>query len=104
MRRFLCIYKGKDPEPQGTNPDAVVQVIQEMTLAGVLLAAERCMDSSKGARLRWMSGDVSITEGAVVPNREFITGVLLLQVASKADALAWNKRILQVIGERECGL
>jgi hypothetical protein len=100
MKRYLCLYKATPAQSPGENPTEVISLIEEMTTAGVLLAAERCMDSSTGGRLRVLLGDIVTIEGSQA--KESISGVLLLQVPSKDDALGWNKRLLTAFGGGEC--
>lgn len=78
------------------------QLIGEMAKAGVLLAAEGCLPSSFGARVRIDGASkFSITDGPFPETKELIAGLCLLQVKSKAEALEWAKRFLAVVGEGE---
>ncbi len=100
MKRFLCIYRGTPVQPVGADQTTVVKLLQEMTMAGALLAAEQCMDSSSGARLRALAGDVVVGKQPRV--RECTSGVILMQLRSLEDAIEWNKRIMQVFRDGEC--
>jgi hypothetical protein len=71
-----------------------------MTMAGALLAAEQCVDSANGARLRALAGDVVVRKQP--PIRECTSGVILMQLRSLDEAVEWNKRILQVFRDGEC--
>lgn len=77
------------------------KLIEEMTRAGVLLAAEGCQPTSKGARIRIDSGRFAVTDGPFPETKELIAGFCLLQAKSKEEAVEWTKRFLNVVGEGE---
>jgi hypothetical protein len=82
--------------------DAMGKLIGDMAKAGVLLATEGCLPSSKGARVR-IEGDnkFTVTDGPFPETKELIAGFCLLQVKSKDEAVEWTKRFLAVVGEGE---
>lgn len=65
---------------------------QEMTKAGVLLAAEGLHPTSKGTRLQISGGKRVITDGPFTEAKEVIAGFWIIQVKSKEEALEWAKR------------
>jgi hypothetical protein len=77
------------------------QLIEEMTKAGVLLATEGCMPSSKGARVRYSGGKFTVTDGPFAETKELIAGFALFEVKSKEEAIAWSRRFMEVAGEGE---
>ncbi len=101
--RFLCIYRPQTPEketvPTQEEMMAMGKLMGEMRQAGVLLAAEGCLPSSKGARVSVDGGKFSVTDGPFPETKELIAGFCLLQVKSKAEAIEWTKRFLAVVGE-----
>jgi hypothetical protein len=101
--RYLCIYKPGSPEsdapPTEQEQATMGKLIEDMSKAGVLLAAEGCMSSSKGVRVRIDSSKFSVTDGPFPETKELIAGFCMLQVKSKAEAIEWNKRFLSVVGE-----
>jgi hypothetical protein len=101
--RFLCIYKPgtveSDAPPTEHERAAMGKLIEDMSKAGVLLAAEGCMTSSKGARVRIDAGKFSVTDGPFPETKELIAGFCMLQVKSKQEAIEWTKRFLSVTGE-----
>lgn len=103
--RFLCVYRPGTPEtetpPSRAQAAAMGKLIADMAKAGVLLATEGCMPSSKGARVRIDAGKLTVTDGPFPETKELIAGFCLLQVKSKAEAVEWGKRFLQVVGEGE---
>jgi hypothetical protein len=77
------------------------KLIEEMTKAGVLLATEGCLPSSKGVRVRIDSGRFTVTDGPFPETKELIQGFCLMQVKSKQEAVEWGKRFLNVVGQGE---
>jgi hypothetical protein len=106
--RFICFYKPGRPE-RSTAPTAEEQatmgkLIGEMAKAGVLLAAEGCLPSQHGARVRIDAGQYTVTEGPFPETKELIAGMCMLQVKSKAEAIEWTKRFLSAVGEGQSEL
>jgi hypothetical protein len=77
------------------------KLIEEMTKAGVLLATEGCMPSSKGALVRYAGGKFTVTDGPFTESKELVAGFALFQVKSKEEAVEWTQRFLKVAGEGE---
>ena len=103
--RFLCLYRPGttecDAPPTQEEMTAMGKLIDEMTRAGVLLAAEGCLSSSRGAKVRIDAGKFLVTDGPFPETKELISGMCLLQVKSKAEAVEWTKRFLSVVKEGE---
>ena len=74
------------------------QLIGEMTEAGVLLSTEGCKASKCGARVKLDSGKFTVTDGPFTEAKEFVGGLAVIQVASKAEAIEWTKRFLSNVG------
>jgi hypothetical protein len=104
--RFLYVYRPGKPEsdippPGETDMAAMGKLIDDMAKAGVLLAVEGCLPSSKGARIRIDGGKFTVTDGPFPETKELIAGFALLQVKSKPEAIEWTKRFLAVAGDGE---
>src|SRR5882672_9708033 len=103
--RFLCVYRPGKPEtdtpPNEQEMCNMGKLIEEMTKAGVLLATEGCLPSSKGVRVRIDSGGFTVTDGPFPETKELIAGFCLMQVKSKQEAVEWGKRFLNVVGQGE---
>jgi hypothetical protein len=65
---------------------------EDMTKAGVLLAAEGLHPSSKGTRIRVSGGKRTVTDGPFTEAKELIAGFWIIQVKSKEEAIEWAKR------------
>ena len=99
--RFLCVYKSERESSAPPSQEEMMkmgQLIGEMTKAGVLLSTEGCKSSKHGARLQIASGKITVTDGPFTEAKEFIGGVAMIQVASKAEAVEWTQRFLSVVG------
>jgi len=101
--RFLAIYRCKETgvPPSPENMAAMGQLIQEMASAGVLLATEGCLPSSKGARVRISGDKFTVTDGPFTETKEVVGGFALFQVKSKEEAINWTKRFLKLAGDGE---
>ena len=103
--RFLCIYRPGTPEvdrpPTPVEIATMSKLIGDMAKAGVLLATEGCLPSSKGSRVRIDGGKFTVTDGPFPETKELIAGFALLQVKSKPEAIEWTKRFLTAVGEGE---
>jgi hypothetical protein len=104
--KFLCVYRsGEDASEAEPCPDenvAMQNLIGDMAKAGVLLATEGCLPSARGARLRVDAGAITVTDGPFPETKELIAGFCLMQVKSKAEAIEWSKRFMNVVGKGEC--
>jgi len=65
---------------------------EELTKAGVLLAAEGLRPSSKGARVRFSGAKRTVIDGPFAETKELVAGFWLWQVKSLAEAIEWVKR------------
>jgi hypothetical protein len=91
-----------DGPPSQQKMAALNQLIEEMTKAGVLLATDGLLASSKGARVRLSDGKFIVTDGPFAETKELIAGYAILNAASKPEAIEWTRRFLKVMGEGEC--
>src|ERR1700691_5600281 len=68
----------------------------ELVQAGIMLAGEGLQPSSKGARVRFSGSNRAVTDGPFAETKELVAGYAILQFTSKAEAIAWTKRFVQV--------
>jgi hypothetical protein len=102
--RFLCLYKPAKPE--GTPPTQeemaeMGKLIEESFKSGRLLAAEGCLPSAMGARVRLSQGKYHVTDGPFTESKEVIGGFALIQAKSKEDAIEFIKTFLKIAGDGE---
>jgi hypothetical protein len=64
----------------------------ELAKAGVLLAAEGLLPTSKGARISFAAGTPTVTDGPFTETKELVGGFWIIQVKSKDEAIEWLRR------------
>ena len=95
--RFMVIVKANEESEAGVLPDekilaAMGKYNEELVKAGVLLAGEGLHPSSRGARIKFQGGKISVVDGPFAEAKELIAGFWLWQVKSKEEAIEWVKR------------
>jgi hypothetical protein len=96
MRVMVIVKANKDSEA-GILPDQKIltemgKFNEELSKAGVLLAAEGLQASSKGARVRFSGGKKTVIDGPFAETKELVAGFWLWQVKSMEEAVEWLKR------------
>jgi len=94
---MLMIPKGYEQAEPGTMPDAdavaaMMKYNEALQQAGVLRALEGLHPPSMGARVSFEDGMPSVTEGPFPEANEVLGGFWMIDVASKAEAIAWAAR------------
>jgi hypothetical protein len=102
--RFMMLVKASKESEAGALPSkellaAMGQFNEEMAKAGVLIAGEGLQPSSKGARVTFSGSKRSVTDGPFAETKELLAGFWMIDVKSKADALAWAARVPFTDGE-----
>jgi hypothetical protein len=96
--RFMILIKADEDSEAGVMPSErllteMTQFNEELVNAGVLLAAEGLLPSSKGARVLFSGDKRTVVDGPFTEAKELIAGYWLLDVKSMDDAIEWVKRI-----------
>jgi len=102
--RFMTIYKpGFERETPPTDKEMADMgaLIGEMIQKGVLVTTDGLQHSKKGARVSVKNGTFTVTDGPFTETKELVAGFAIIDVPSKADAIAWTKRFLSVVGHGE---
>ena len=104
--RFMMLVKASKESEAGMLPSqeliaAMGQFNEEMVKAGVLIAGEGLQASSKGARITYSGSKRSVTDGPFAETKELLAGFWMIDVKSKADAIAWASRVPFEAGEVE---
>ena len=102
--RFMMLVKASKDSEAGVLPSkellaAMGQFNEEMAKAGVLLAGEGLHASSKGARITFSGSKRAVTDGPFAETKELLGGFWMIQVKSKAEAMAWASRVPFTDGE-----
>jgi hypothetical protein len=114
MRFMMLMYPGpaaeQETDPVAGNEDllhAMVAFNQRMIDAGVMLAGDGLMPTSKGARVKYGGrGSVTVTDGPFTETKEVLGGYWLINCASLEEAVNWAKQAPCPAGEmieiRQC--
>jgi hypothetical protein len=66
---------------------------EELVRAGVMLAGEGLHPTSRGAKVVWSGGRVTVVDGPFAEAKEVIAGYWLWQVRYMDEAIEWVKRM-----------
>jgi hypothetical protein len=104
--RYMVIVKASPESEAGQMPSS--EVLEEMgrfneqlVKAGVMLAGEGLLASSKGARIRFDGKKRTVIDGPFAESKELVAGFWILQVKSKEEVIEWMKRAPFQEGEIE---
>jgi hypothetical protein len=99
--RYMGIVKADKDTEAGVLPDekllaAMGAFMEEGVKSGVFLSADGLQPSSMGARVRFSGSKRMVTDGPFAETKELVGGYAILQFTSKAEAIEWTKRFVQV--------
>lgn len=102
--RFMMIVKASKNSEAGVLPDetllaAMAKYNEELVKAGVMIDGVGLQASSKGARVKFAGGNVTVVDGPFPETKELIAGYWMIQVKSKQEAIEWAKRVPAPHGE-----
>jgi hypothetical protein len=94
---MLMIPKGYETAAPGTMPDAegvarMMKYNEDLQKSGVLISCEGLHPPSAGARVSFDKGKPSVTDGPFIEAKEVLGGYWMIDVKSKAEAVAWASR------------
>lgn len=102
MRSMVLIRLDPTKAPaDGPDPalaEAMGQLIEEMTKAGVLLDTAGLRPIEEATRIRLSGGTQTLVDGPFTESKEIIGGYCLLQTRSADEAVEWASRFLRVHG------
>ena len=105
MRVIVMIKANKDSEAGVMPSEALLTEMgkynEELVKAGVMLAGEGLHPSSKGARVKFSKGKLTVTDGPFTETKELICGFWIWQVKTMEEAIEWVKRIPNPDNEEE---
>jgi len=84
--------------PDAALQEAMGQLIEEMTKAGVLLDTAGLHPIEEATRIRLSGGTQTVVDGPFTESKEIIGGYCLLQTRSAEEAGEWASRFLRVHG------
>jgi hypothetical protein len=96
--RFMVIVKANQDSENGVLPtEAELAEMgaynEELVKAGVMLAGEGLLPSSKGARVRFdKDGSSTVVDGPFAETKELVAGFWILEVSSREEVLEWVRK------------
>src|SRR5919204_6479628 len=95
--KFLVIVKASEESEAGAIPStealtAMGKFNEELSRAGIMLAAEGVRPSSKGKRVRFEGNKRTVIDGPFAETKELVAGFWIWQVKSIDEAVEWLKR------------
>jgi hypothetical protein len=96
--RFMVIVKANADSENGVMPTEqelteMGAYNEELVKAGVLLAGEGLLPSSKGARVRFEKDNSStVVDGPFAETKELIAGFWILEVSSREEVIEWVRK------------
>lgn len=102
--RFAVFVRANKETEAGVLPSAELltkmgEFNEELVKAGVMLAGEGLQASSKGARLSFAAGNVSVTDGPFAETKELVAGFWIVQGRSKEEIVERFKRAPMLDGD-----
>jgi hypothetical protein len=96
--RVVVLIKANEKTEAGVMPSEKLltemgKYNEELVKAGVMLAGEGLHPSSKGARVKYSKGKLTVTDGPFTEAKELICGFWIWQVKTMEEAIEWAKRI-----------
>jgi hypothetical protein len=102
--RFMMIRRADKLTEAGGMPDpnilaAMEAYHDEMEKAGILRGGEGLKPSSEGFRIKFNGGTPTVVDGPFAETKELIAGYSIIEVPTKADAVAWAKKWPAILSE-----
>jgi hypothetical protein len=94
---MLMIPLGYESAPAGVQLDpervaAMMRYNEALKDAGVLITLDGLHPPSTGARVSFASGAPVVTDGPFAESKEVLGGYWMIEVDSRAEAIAWAKK------------
>lgn len=98
MKFIVLGHANKDTEagklPTAEEFEKMGEFMAELVKAGVYVAGEGLLPSSKGARITFgQDGRATVKDGPFTESKELIAGFSIIQVKSLDEAIAWMSRM-----------
>jgi hypothetical protein len=96
--RFMILVRANPDSEAGKLPSedmlaTMAAYHEEMARAGVLVDGNGLHPSAKGFRISTKGGRQVVTDGPFTESKELIAGYTIINVASRAEALDWARRM-----------
>ena len=95
--RVMVIVKANESSEKGVMPPAELftamgKYNEELSKAGILLAADGLHPSSRGVRVHFSGTNRTVTDGPFAETKELVAGFWLWEVRSMEEAIEWVRR------------
>ena len=104
MKVMVLIKANADSEAGKMPPAEVFEAMgkynEELVKAGIMLAGEGLLPSSRGKRVLVDGTKRSVVDGPFTETKELIAGFWIFQVKSMDEAVEWVKRVPNPMGEK----
>jgi hypothetical protein len=95
--RVMVIVKANEDSEKGVMPSETIltdmgNYNEQLVKAGIMLAGEGLLSSSKGKRVRFEGTKRTIIDGPFAETKELVAGFWLWQVKSMDEAIEWLKK------------
>jgi hypothetical protein len=97
--RYLMLSKTVNNEPDEKLFAEMGAFMEEMTAAGVLLAAGG-LDGT-GFKISSANSEITVTDGPFTEAKEAVGGFALVEVRTKEEAIELGRRFLRITGDGE---
>lgn len=96
--KFMTMVKTR--EGQGMPPQELFEGIaalgEEATAAGVMVDMGGLMPTASGAEVSLRNGQIEITDGPFAEGKEVVGGFAVYETETKAEALEWVRKFLDL--------
>ena len=106
--RFMVMVKATKDSEAGKMPEekllaAMMKFNEELVNAGIMLAGEGLLPSSKGARVKFSpTGKKTLVDGPFAETKELVAGFWLWKVKSRQEAIDWAMKCPAPFNNQEC--
>ena len=96
--RFMTLVKSAESSgpPPTALMDAIAQLGDEATSAGMLLATGGLAPSAMSTRIRLSGGQLAVLDGPFTEAKEVVGGFAIYEVSSKDEAVAGARRFMEL--------
>jgi hypothetical protein len=103
---FIAMHKVNEAMESGAKPSEQLiadmgKLMGELISEGKMYNGAGLLRSEKRVRLRNAGGEITVTRGPLQGDNELVAGMTMLQVKSMDEAVAWSKRMAEIIGDVE---
>jgi hypothetical protein len=99
--KFLLTYQQNPniPPPTPEKMAAIGAFTEKHIQSGVVVMTGGLVRPTRGIQIRCEAGKVSVTDGPFAESKELIDGFALVEVGSRAEAIALASEFMQLAGD-----